>query len=404
MSASTATAASYAQWVREVVRRSAGGRRLVTLFDSSVPEPTELLRALVAEAFAPPLTSRYASAFAGGNPFVLDQLTARYGVPRDQVLCTTGATGALSLVYRTLLAPGDRVLVERPGFDLFTELALREGADVGYFDRSPRARYALDIAAIERALRPGTRLVVLSDLHNPSGVALGEEALKALAAFADRHDFHVVVDEVYGDYADRAVRPRAAASYSPRLLTISSLTKIFGLGTLRCGWIVAAPAVMASLREHADREEFGVSNLAHAVAALVLERADQFRAYADGVLAPARLLMADRLRSWREAGLVEGDMPPFGCICFPRLVGIEDTSRFADELMERAGVVVAPGEFFGAPGHVRIGFAHDVEVLRTGLDLLGDSLRRAAPPVAEERRAAGKAAMAIGRPVGEAAH
>ncbi|HLU91714.1 MAG TPA: pyridoxal phosphate-dependent aminotransferase, partial [Pedomonas sp.] len=98
---------AYAQWIRRVVRRSRqDGRSFISLFDSSVPEPVELLRETIAEGFSRPLTSRYTSAFSGGNPYVLDLLAARHGVSREQVICTTGATGALALLYRAFTRPG----------------------------------------------------------------------------------------------------------------------------------------------------------------------------------------------------------------------------------------------------------------------------------------------------------
>lgn len=372
-------AESYSRWIRRVigVARS-GGRAILPLFESTVPEPRELLTALVREAFAEPVTDRYTSAFAAGNPYVVAALSRTYAVQPAQILCTTGATGAMALLYRALVQPGDHVLVETPGFDLLGILAREQGAQVSTFLR-PGDGFAIDLDRIAAALTPRTRLVVLTNLHNPSGLAADPAALQGLAALAQARGFRVIVDEVYGDFATAEERPLPACHVSPDFISVSSLTKAFGLSTLRCGWIVADPAIIATVRELADRTEFGISNLAHGLAALVLERRDQFSAYSSGVLAAARPIVDDYFGRWRAAGLIDGSLPQSGCIAFPRLTGITDTLAFADDLFARSGVAVVPGEFFGAAGHVRIGFALPADKVAAGFAELDKALHAARP-------------------------
>ncbi|HZD53580.1 MAG TPA: pyridoxal phosphate-dependent aminotransferase, partial [Woeseiaceae bacterium] len=311
--------------------------------------------------------------FVNGNPFVVETLATRYRVPEEHVLCTTGATSALSLVYRAYLSPGDHILVETPGFDLFADIARSLGAEVEFFRRAA-ARFRIDPEDVAARLKPNTRLVVLTNLHNPSGMLLDDDELDSLAAAVAGRGVKLVVDEVYGDYADRAARPGSAARLSADFIAISSLTKIYGLSTLRCGWVLAEPEVLAPVRRVSDHFEFGVSKLAHAVAALILEDSGPFDRNARAVLTAARPVIERFFREWRDTGLVEGELPPFGCISFPKLVGIDDTLEFSAWLADRFGVIVAPGEFFGAPGHVRIGHAHSPDILERGLSQLGQGL------------------------------
>jgi aspartate/methionine/tyrosine aminotransferase len=366
---------SYAQWVRGALAmaRTRDGQA-VSLFESSVPEPRELLRNTVLEAVEPTFSPYYVSAFGDGNPFVRDMLAERYAVDRDQVLCTTGATGGLSLIYRTFVRPGDHVLIETPGFDLFGYLAEASGAVIDTFGRHGE-RFAIDVAEVEARLRPDTRLVVLSDLHNPSGMPVAQDVLRALAALAERRGFLLVVDEVYGDYAAKEQRPGAAAALSPAVISLSSLTKIYGLGVLRCGWVVGAPEVMKQIRRLNGRIEFGISTLSHAIAAHVLSNADVFAENSHRYVARCR----PRFQVWFDEmvaeGLMGGALPDDGCICFPSLPGIADSRAFSEWLIERSGVIVAPGEYFGAPGHVRIGFCQEDDKLEAGLRGLEEGLR-----------------------------
>lgn len=365
---------SYAQWVARAIRLARSRTTpLVSLFESSVPEPKALLRSAVSATIEPEFSQYYASAFGGGNRYVLELIADSYKVSREQVICTTGATGGLALLYRAFARPGDHVLVETPGFDLFQDLADDRGLAIDTFQRKG-ADYSIDPVEVEALLRPDTRLIVLSNLHNPSGMALDYEVLGKLAAMAERRGALLVVDEVYGDYAGAEARPCPAATLSPAVVSVSSLTKIFGLSTLRCGWIVGAPAVMQVVRNASTRLEFGVSNLAHAVAAQILSNPAPFSDYTGAILAQARPVVEKWVAAMTAEGLVEISLPEAGCIAFPRLVGIQDTEAFAHRLIDR-GVILAPGEYFGRAGHVRLGFGLPREVLAPALEILADELR-----------------------------
>ncbi|WP_230292638.1 pyridoxal phosphate-dependent aminotransferase [Croceicoccus sp. Ery5] len=373
--------ATFSQWVRQAIRRNRSCRELqVNLFESSVAEPTELLRSQIIEAFGGEITTRYTSTFDGGNPYVVKHLAKGYGVSEDQLYTTTGATGAIALIYHALVRPGERVLVENPGFDLFGNLAHAFGIPFDRFQRSGPG-FAIDIDALERSIGPATRLVVISNLHNPTGVLTGEDTIRALAALAEKHDLYVVVDEVYAPYAGNNLRPAASLGISPRLISVNSLTKIFGLSTLRCGWLIGDSETIAPIKAFGHESEFTISNLSHAIAALIMENPDPFMQHTMDTLAQARPVMESYYAHWRDEGFIEGDLPEFGCIAFPRLTGIADTRRFSDWLADRSGVLVAPGECFGAPGYVRLGFAMDRKRLVYGLDALTDGLKsyRAAP-------------------------
>ncbi|MAK64212.1 MAG: aminotransferase [Maricaulis sp.] len=366
---------SYAHWIRQIIGRLRDEpREAWSLFDSSVPEPEALLRELIADAFAEPVTSRYTSAFVSGNPYTMAALSRRYDMPRDNILCTTGATEGLHTIYRALLQPGDHILIETPNFELFDSLARSHRCEISHVARNA-PEFGIDLEAVKAALRPTTRMVVVSNLHNPSSAVLPRAQLDALIALAEAHDFWLVVDEVYSDYVPEAQRSPVAASLSDKAITVSSLTKIYGLSTVRCGWIIASGETLDILRDFNDRHAFGVSKLGHAIAALVLENPAPFDAYVAGLLDQARPVFARYHQMWERESLVEGQVPDHGCIAFPRLLGIADTQAFSDWLIAHYGVIVAPGELFSLPGHVRIGFAQPVSRLEQSLSLFTEGLR-----------------------------
>lgn len=358
-------APSYADWGRAVVRVRESGSRAAMLWDSTITEPTTALMGVVRDAFSGDVTSRYVSVFADGNRYAVEALARRYGLSPSQIMTTTGATGALNLVLRALVAPGDQVLVEQPGFDVLVRQAQDAGAVVGEVSR-PAPDYRVDLDDLAGKLTARTRAVVITNLHNPSGVQLSPAEIRAIAAAVAKVGAILVVDEVYADFAADGGAPPAAL-LAPNIVTVSSLTKVFGLFALKFGWLAGDSALLARVRAASPDGDIGVSKLSHAVAAHVLENAAPFEAHWQGLLAATRPVVQRHVDGLVADGLLAGAFPAHGCMYFPRVVGVDDTRALARRLLAEFDVLVAPGEYFGAPGHIRIGFGYDADALDEGL-------------------------------------
>jgi hypothetical protein len=199
----------YTRWCRRVYGALAANPDALLLFDSTVIEPTERLFRALRSHSAGAIADRYESVFSRGNRFVAEAVAARYGVTPEQIFCTTGATNAVSMVVRTHARQGGHIVIERPNFDLLPYIASEAGATVGYLPRRGDD-FVPDPAELREILRPDTRLVLLSNLHNPSGSLLDAGQLTALAAEADRVGATLLVDEVYADAMRTAVAPRGS--------------------------------------------------------------------------------------------------------------------------------------------------------------------------------------------------
>lgn len=365
-------AVSYSDWARGAMRVRAARPDVSILFDNTIAEPTTELVAVVREAFAHDVTSRYVSVFADGNRFAIEALSRRYGLDPEQIVATTGVTGGVALALKALVAPGDHVLVERPGFDLLTRLAADSGAVVKTFQRLA-PDYRVDLADLRERLTAKTRAVLITNLHNPSGAWLSPDDIAAIGALADTVGAVLIVDEVYADFAGAEHAP-PATKLGANIISASSLTKIFGLFALKFGWLAADPALVARVRQSAPDGDMGVSKLSHAVAAHVLENPAPFEAHWRGLVDASRPIVERHVGALVGAGLLEGDLPPYGCMYFPRVPGVDDTRALARRLLEGFDVLVAPGEYFGAPGHIRIGFGTEPEVVERGLIRLAAGL------------------------------
>lgn len=291
------------------------------------------------------------------------------GVHADNVVIANGTSMANFLAMATLISPGDEVLVETPNYEPMVAAASFLGAQIRTFERKAETGFRLDPSAVAAAIRSRTRLVVITNLHNPTSAFADETALRAVGAIAARHGARVLVDEVYLDAAFD-VQPRTAALLGDSFVATSSLTKVYGISGIRCGWILAE----AELAERMWRlnELFGVAqpHAAEQLGILALENLDTIRSPLPAHLDRNRALARDFLVSRDD---LEGEMPPHGIVAFPRWRG-GDVDALNDLLRSRYDTSIVPGRFFGAPEHFRFGIGGDAAMVEGGLARLGAAM------------------------------
>lgn len=305
-----------------------------------------------------------------GWPPLVEAIATRYGVASDQVATAVGCSGANFLAFAALLEPGDEVVVERPGYDPLLGALELLGARVVRFDRRWEDRWAVDPDRVRAAMTTRTRLVVLTSPHNPTGVLIAAEILDRLAADAAAVGAHVLVDEVYLD-AVYAARPAPAATRHEALITTNSLTKSYGLGGLRAGWILAHPSVARAARRVRDVVEGCGAVPAERLATTAFQQLDRLAERARGIIRPNAERVARFVSARPEMDWVA---PEGGTIAFPRIRGLRDTRELAAMLLEKYETAVVPGSFFDAPEHIRIAFGADSATVSTGLEALGRAL------------------------------
>jgi aspartate/methionine/tyrosine aminotransferase len=301
---------------------------------------------------------------------LVEAIANRYGVPAGMVVTAQGTSGANFLAFAALVKAGDDVLVERPGYDPLMGPSALLGANVTRFDRRFEDGYRLDPDAVRAAMTQRTRLIVITNAHNPTGVLASDADLDAVGRIAERHGALVLVDEVYLDTAAGGAG-RPAAARSPVFVSTNSLTKSYGLAGLRCGWAVARPDVAESIRRARD--------IVDGTGAFPAERLSLLAfSLLDPLAARARLLL-DRngttVRAFLESRPeLEYVQPGAGTVVFPRIRGGDDAGPFVARLAREFETDVVPGRFFQAPAHFRVGYGGRPEILAEGLAQLGRAL------------------------------
>jgi aspartate/methionine/tyrosine aminotransferase len=299
-----------------------------------------------------------------------DAIGARYNVDPDRVTTADGTSGANFLVFAALLEPGDEVLVERPGYDPLLGAARMVGARTVRFDRTFEDRFALDPERVRAAMTPRTKVIVLTTPHNPTGVAADPAALDEVGRIAERAGAHVLVDEVYKDVTGDP--SPAAAARGDVFITTSSLTKSYGLSSLRAGWTIASPAVSYRLRRARDVVDGTGSIVAERLSVLAFQHLDSLYLRARAILARNKALADAFLASHSQLEWV----PSPGTIVFPRIKAMADSQPFVERVMREQKTALGPGHFFEAPAHFRLGYGGDTEKIREGLARVSAVLQR----------------------------
>ena len=302
-----------------------------------------------------------------------DAIARRYGMNAECVSIAAGASGANFLACLALVGRGDDVLVERPAYDPLIAAARIAGANVNFFERAWENGFALDPDAVKSALTLRTKLVVVSNAHNPSGALASTEAVTAIGELAARARAHVLVDEVYAEAQhDDAPIPSPAARRGDVFVTTSSLTKAYGLAGLRCGWVLASPALSERIRVARDAVDGSGPFVTERLSVVAFERIEDLRTRARRILATNLSRLREMAASHPRLEWLE---PAAGTTAFPRMRGVADTAAFVDALVRRHDTIVVPGRFFQAPQHIRIAFGGEESMMRDALVRLDRALR-----------------------------
>ena len=286
---------------------------------------------------------------------VADHQKRFYGLEHDPVAEVTihaGATEALCATLAALLDPGDEAIVLEPFYDAYLPgIALAESTARVVALASPELR--LDAAALEAAVSPRTRLLVLNSPNNPAGRVFTREELGAIADVCVRHDLLVVTDEVYEHVVfDGAHVPIATLpGMRERTVTVSSAGKTFSLTGWKVGWSCAPPDLAAAVRAVHQFVTFAVATPFQHAAAAALGTDDGYYAR----LRDSYRARRDRLcAGLEEAGFgVRRPEGTYFALADIRPLGYDDDETFCRTLVERVGVAAIPVSAFTADGRLR---------------------------------------------------
>ncbi len=296
-------------------------------------------------------------------------------IKEEQVLLTNGAAGALFIINSSLLAATDHLVVVKPNYATNIEVPVTIGCAISYIDLSFEESWRVNIKAIEAAIQPNTKMISITTPHNPTGMLMTDAELDAIIKIAEKKNIWLLVDETYRDACFKTPYP-VMASKSNKIISVSSLSKAFGLPGLRIGWIITLDEELLE-RFLAAKEMIYISN-----SALDEEVAYQFyrqKATFAAVINERAMQNFNLLCEWlQKEKRLEAVLPEGGVVCFSRFKkNIQiDTEKFYSLLMQKYKTMVGPGHWFAMPDiYMRIGFGWtDAATFKTGLENISKAI------------------------------
>jgi aspartate/methionine/tyrosine aminotransferase len=301
-----------------------------------------------------------------GSPRLKAAIASLYAKQKpENVLVCHGTIGANALVHQALVSRGDHVIAVVPTYQQHYSIPESIGAEVTQLKLRAENGWLPDLAALRAMVRPTTKLIAVNNPNNPTGALMDAAMLTEIAAIARGVDAWVLCDEVYRgtDQAGDGFTASMADLYEKGIST-AGMSKTYSLAGLRLGWIVAPKAVLDAAMVHRDYNTISVGRLDDHFAAMALESRDKILARSQRITRTNLALLTDWVAGEARITWVKPQSGTTALLKYDLPLSSRD---FCIKLLEEEGVMFTPGSALEMEGYLRIGYACDTEVLKTGL-------------------------------------
>jgi len=310
-----------------------------------------------------------------GSASLRNKITENTNLKENHVLVTNGAAGALFIINTSLLDAKDHLIVVKPNYATNIEVPKTIGCAITYVDLKFENEWRINISVIEKAIQSNTKLISITSPHNPTGMLMTEEELNSLVALAESKNIYLLVDETYRNTCFKTPYP-IVATKSKKVISVSSLSKAYGLPGLRIGWLISQEEDLME-RFLAAKEMIYISNSAldEEVAYQFLIQKEKF----ESKINERSLENYKHLCSWIEQEKrLECILPKGGVVSFPRFKNANaiDLDKFYSTLLQKYKTMVGPGHWFAMPdSYFRLGFGWvDSIIFKEGLENLSKAM------------------------------
>ncbi len=261
------------------------------------------------------------------------------------VLLTVGAAGALFIIQSSLLKNSDHLIVVRPNYATNIETPRAIGCGISFIDLYFEDKYELNIEKISASIRTNTKLISITTPHNPTGTMISKEKLITLCKLCEQKKCYLLVDETYRDISFGTPTP-LAAGLSKNAISVSSVSKAYGIPGIRLGWIISQDKLLQQLFL-AAKEQIHICN-----SIVDEEICDQYlhkkEKYFPAILKGIKINF-DILTHWIETHqYLQWIEPSGGVVCFPRFKNSADLNieQFYKTLFHEYKTYVGAGHWF----------------------------------------------------------
>lgn len=314
---------------------------------------------------------------SNGTPELRRAIAAHYaGATADHVEVTNGGSEANFITTFRLVEPGDEVVMLVPNYMQTWGLARAFGGVIREWrlvEDHAAGRWRADLAALEALVTAKTKLIVICNPNNPTGARLTSADLDGIARIAAKHGAWILSDEVYRGAELDGNETATMWGRSDRVIVTNGLSKAYGLPGLRIGWIVAPPALVATLWSYHDYVTIAPGALSDRLARIAVAPERRARLFErTRAILRANLPIVEQ---WlRDLGGFSWIRPEAGAIVYVRYPHRINSTELVTRLRVEKSVLIVPGDHFGMDRYLRVGFGEPSDYTKQGLARLGELL------------------------------
>ncbi len=303
----------------------------------------------------------------------------------DEIIVSTGAKYALTNTFQVLCNPGDEVIIPTPCWVSYVEMVKLTGAIPVLVP--VLADNQLDLAALEAAVTPKTRVILINSPNNPTGAVYPQESLEKVADLALKHDFYLVTDEVYEKLIYGSTPHISLASFSPevkaRTITINAFSKAYAMTGWRLGYAAGPADIIKGISAIQGHTTSNATSFVQWAAITALESCGDYVETMRQAFEERRDYLYGRIQALPGLRCPFPDgafyLFPDVSALFGKKAGdrtIQDAADLADYLLDEAGVALVPGGAFEAPEAIRFTYSNSMENLVEAMDRIEAALNK----------------------------
>ena len=320
---------------------------------------------------------------------IADKLKVEQGLQyeKSQILVSCGAKHSLYNVAQALLEAGDELIIPVPFWVSYQDQTLLNDATPVLLKTEERDGYTISPDALEAAITPRTKAIIVNSPCNPTGATYDKTTLEGIAAAALRHDLVIISDEIYEKVLYDGARHISIASLSPevaaRTVVINGVSKAYAMTGWRIGYAAGPKALLTAMANIQSQSTSNPCSISQKAAVAALRLGNPFTAVMVAEFDRRRRLMVERLNNMPG---VTCRMPTGAFYAFPNISGllskrwkdqpIGSAANLATFLLNEAQVALVPGEPFGSDIHIRLSYATSMEAIERGLTRIEAAIRR----------------------------
>ena len=291
----------------------------------------------------------------------------------ENIIPTHGAAGANHHIFYSLINPGDRVISIMPTYQQLYSIPESFQADLAVMNLNAENGYLPDLDEMKKLVTPQTKMICINNPNNPTGALMSKEILMQIIEIAKSVDAYVLCDEVYRHLTQEDIWCESIVDLYKKGISVSSMSKVFSLAGLRLGWIATHDQeVIKNCLSHRDYNLISCGMFDEAIASIALQNSETLLKRSRGIVRENLRILDNWVQGEARLHYVK---PKAGTTALVYYDYDMDSYSFCERMYYETGAFVTPGDCFGEPKSMRIGYASELQVLKDGLQAVSDFLR-----------------------------